>query len=171
MRVFDIIVADLREIGDFLAKYPNELLHIPAARGIVAKNRYEKLKPLGIDTADDKDAGVQQNAVEKNLVNLDKQVGYDRPALLTGPLASIDEIRKRKTEMNVLSIGPHSEAEILTLIAAGFALSRIRGLDLLSYSPWVEVGDAHAVPCRTKTRPSTSRPSAGSWPTATTTPR
>src|SRR5262249_51409300 len=43
-------------------------------------------------------------------------------------------------------IGPRSEIEIFALLAAGFHSDRIRALDLFSCSPYVEVGDMHAMP-------------------------
>ena len=43
----------------------------------------------------------------------------------------------------MLSIGPRSEAELLTVLAAGFDGCRIRALDLFSLSPWIDVGDMH----------------------------
>jgi SAM-dependent methyltransferase len=44
------------------------------------------------------------------------------------------------------SIGPRSEIEIFGLHAAGFQRHRISAIDLLSYSPYVRVGDVHAMP-------------------------
>lgn len=60
------------------------------------------------------------------------------------PNARIDEPRFRTAD--VLSIGPRTEGELLNLVAHGFEPSRIRGLDLISYSNWVDLGDMHAMP-------------------------
>jgi len=44
-------------------------------------------------------------------------------------------------QADVLCIGPRSEAEILQLWAHGFKLSRIKALDLISYSPYTARSD------------------------------
>lgn len=46
----------------------------------------------------------------------------------------------------ILAIGPRSEGELLNLLGHGFRGRHIRGLDLISYSPWVDLGDMHAMP-------------------------
>ncbi len=46
----------------------------------------------------------------------------------------------------VLSIGPRSEGELLNLVGHGFRRANVRGLDLIAYSSWVDLGDMHAMP-------------------------
>lgn len=46
----------------------------------------------------------------------------------------------------VLFVGPRTEADLLTLYAFGFAWRNLRGLDLFSYSPKIDVGDMHEMP-------------------------
>lgn len=46
----------------------------------------------------------------------------------------------------VLTIGPRTEGEIFCLIGYGFKPSNIRGLDLISYSPFIDIGDMHNMP-------------------------
>ena len=46
----------------------------------------------------------------------------------------------------VLFVGPRNEADLLTLYAFGFAWDRIRGFDLFSYSPKIDIGDMHELP-------------------------
>lgn len=48
--------------------------------------------------------------------------------------------------LRILSIGPRTEGELLNLVGHGFVPEQIRGLDLISYSPWVDLGDMHAMP-------------------------
>jgi SAM-dependent methyltransferase len=43
-------------------------------------------------------------------------------------------------------IGPRAEGEILGLMAHGFERRSIKALDLITYSPWVELGDMHGMP-------------------------
>ncbi len=44
----------------------------------------------------------------------------------------------------VLCVGPRTEGELLNLRGHGF--KKVRGLDLISYSPWIDLGDVHAMP-------------------------
>lgn len=46
----------------------------------------------------------------------------------------------------ILVIGPRNEGDLLCLIGHGFAKKNIRGLDLMSYSPLIDVGDMHETP-------------------------
>ena len=49
-------------------------------------------------------------------------------------------------DSKVLTVGPRSEGEIFNLVGAGFKKKNIRGLDLISYSPLISLGDMHAMP-------------------------
>lgn len=59
------------------------------------------------------------------------------------PLASIPSLSH---DGKILAIGCRYESDMLYLIALGFHPSRIRGLDMISYSPWVDVGNMHSMP-------------------------
>lgn len=61
---------------------------------------------------------------------------------LGGTLYDLDYICNAK----VLTIGPRTEGEIYCLRAYGFKPENIRGLDLISYSPYIDVGDMHNMP-------------------------
>jgi SAM-dependent methyltransferase len=67
-----------------------------------------------------------------------------RPLHLIRPLSVIDHIDKATAR--VLSIGCRFETELLYLVAHGFRRDRVRGLDMISYSPWVDVGNMHNLP-------------------------
>ena len=67
----------------------------------------------------------------------------DRPLRLIRPLAAIDAARR---DSEVLSVGCRFETELLYLVGHGFEPARIRGLDMISYSPWIDVGNMHAMP-------------------------
>lgn len=49
-------------------------------------------------------------------------------------------------DAKVLDIGPRTEGELFMLIAHGFRPENIRGLDLISYSPMIDLGDMHSMP-------------------------
>ena len=69
-----------------------------------------------------------------------------RSNLLIRPLSITDPVYTKIEQLHVLSIGPKAEGEILNLIGYGFSPKKIRGLDLVSYSPYVDVGDMHNLP-------------------------
>jgi len=64
----------------------------------------------------------------------------DRILRLIQPLAAIDRMTP---ESRVLAIGCRFEADMLYLAAYGFDPKNIRGLDMVSYSPWIDCGNMH----------------------------
>ena len=125
---------------------PDYLLHIPEARRFLVEGRLNRLKADDFRVLEGQSDNVRNGAFEKNLSNLKEAVALERPALLINPLMSIDFIAKHVKSLKVLSIGPRTEAELLTLIANGFNPKNIRGVDLVSYSDYVDLGDMHALP-------------------------
>ena len=89
---------------------------------------------------------VRDGTLEHNTSGLEKLVGYDRGSDLIAPLASIAKIADRVGELKVLSIGPRTEMEIFALIGLGFNPPNIDAVDLISYSPLVQVADMHSLP-------------------------
>lgn len=71
-----------------------------------------------------------------------RAVTSDRPLRLIRPLSVIDGIDPASA--GVLSVGCRFETELLYLLGHGFR--KVRGLDLIAYSPWVDVGNMHAMP-------------------------
>lgn len=69
-----------------------------------------------------------------------------RSDLLIRPVSVIYDIAKRIETKRLLTIGPRTEGEILNLIAHGFRRRNVTAIDLISYSPWVQLGDMHALP-------------------------
>lgn len=67
----------------------------------------------------------------------------NRPVNLIRPLSIIDRDWSR---MRVLSVGCRYETELLYLVGHGCRLQNIRGLDMISYSPWVDLGNMHEMP-------------------------
>jgi hypothetical protein len=99
-------------------------------------------------------------ALEYNLTGL-HDISGARGLRIIRPLASIETYRPLSQmpekgglrhdldymcDAKVLTIGPRTEGEIFALIAYGFAPRNIRGLDLFSYSPFIDVGDMHSMP-------------------------
>jgi hypothetical protein len=60
--------------------------------------------------------------------------------LLIKPLSVLESVNKNS---KVLIVGPRDEHDIFTLIGHGFSKKKIRGLDLISYSPLIDLCDMH----------------------------
>lgn len=88
------------------------------------------------------DAAVAENTVWHNLKGL-QDMAVNRSHLLVRPLSVMETL---PTDSRILSVGPRSEGELLSLAAHGFTWSRIEALDLISYSPKVRLGDMHQAP-------------------------
>lgn len=67
----------------------------------------------------------------------------NRPLRLIRPLSVIDVVSK---DARVLSVGCRFETELLYLVGHGFSPRNVRGLDMISYSQWVDIGNMHAMP-------------------------
>ena len=81
--------------------------------------------------------------VEYNMSGVLNMLDSRRSNVLIRPLTLIESINSGSM---ILAIGPRTEGEILLLHAYGFEFENIRGLDLFSYSPWIDAGDMHKMP-------------------------
>lgn len=84
-----------------------------------------------------------KETLKHNLKSL-KDFSNNRIELLIRPLSVIETAREATS---ILLIGPRNENDLL--IASAFfdlPLDCIRGLDLISYSKWIDVGDMHDMP-------------------------
>lgn len=86
--------------------------------------------------------GIAENTVWHNLKGM-RSLASRRSTTLVSPLSVIEQLTATSS---VLSIGPRTEGELLNLVAHGFDPKCIRGVDLISYSPWVDLGDMHSLP-------------------------
>ena len=125
---------------------PHYLLHIPSVRMTLARERLHSLMEKNAVTVAVKPSAVIHNAIEYNLAAAKTAADLDRPAVMVNVVSSIQRVSHNIRALDVLSIGPRSEIEIFALHAAGFDPCRVKALDLFSYSPYVDVGDMHAMP-------------------------
>ena len=72
-----------------------------------------------------------------------KDFSNPRMDLLIKPLSVLEFLNHNSS---ILVIGPRNENDLLKLLASGFSRSRIRGLDLMSYSPLIDAADMHQTP-------------------------
>ena len=133
-------------MNDYMHQNPVSFFQVPAIRSLIASARIQELKPEQIRSVGQDPAAAIKNAVQYNIDTLKTMIALDRPSKLINPLLSIDLIANRIGEISVLTVGPRSEAEIFGLLASGFSPNNIYGLDLFSYSDFIEVGDMHAMP-------------------------
>jgi SAM-dependent methyltransferase len=117
----------------------NQFLFINHIRIIVGKLRFyyyarilKRLKTIDSDDA-------IQMTLKHNLKAL-SAFGLTRMNTIIKPLSVLENVSKNS---RILVIGPRNEEDILNLLAHGFAKKNITGLDLISYSPLIEVGDMH----------------------------
>ncbi len=79
--------------------------------------------------------------VKHNLRMLWKKL--NRMLLLISPLSVLEQADKNA---KILVIGPRNEWDLFLLKQAGFQFDNCVGLDLISYSPRILLGDMHAMP-------------------------
>jgi len=138
---------EMQLINDHLKLNPQDLFKIPNIRALVAMSRLAKVAPTGgVKVLQSTDKAVIENTVSHNMSGLTEMKALDRPMLLINALTSIYYVYRHAATSKVLSVGPRSEAEILGLMASGFMPENIHGLDLISYSEFVDLGDMHAMP-------------------------
>lgn len=79
--------------------------------------------------------------VEHNLRSL-RQCN-DRILRLIRPLSAIESVKR---DGDTLVLGPRNENDLVLLYAHGFTWQKLTGLDLISYSSRIELGDMHDMP-------------------------
>jgi SAM-dependent methyltransferase len=94
-----------------------------------------------LKTYKDPGAGVGENTIEYNLTAFQHSLILNRTRLLIRPFSVIETLSPNS---KILVVGPRSEDDIFQLKAFGF--HNVRGLDLISYSPYVDLGDMHRMP-------------------------
>jgi len=136
----------LQAVSEFIRDHAGHLLHVPEVRNLITVARYKKLIAEAEARQTEEAETSIEGAVSHNLKNMQKMMALDRPQLIIAPLVSIDPITKKRNDMKVLTIGPRTEAELLTLFTHGFMPHNVSAIDLVSYSPWVDIGDMHDIP-------------------------
>lgn len=120
-----------------------QLLRVDAIRAVVLIARYlfftRVLRRLRIWENPSK--SVSANTVKYNLSAFSRPLLLQRTRLLMRPLSVIETLTPAAA---ILVVGPRSEDDLLHLSAYGFR--NVRGLDLISYSPRIDLGDMHELP-------------------------
>jgi SAM-dependent methyltransferase len=82
-----------------------------------------------------------ETTIMNNLKGLKHYNG--RTDTLIRPLSVIESVDPNS---RLLIIGPRNEHDLFSAIGHGFHRDRVRGLDLISYSPMIDLGDMHDTP-------------------------
>lgn len=122
----------------------HQLLTIDIIRYTVARLRFfirvrilRKLRTYDLESN-----SISNKTVSHNLKGL-KDLAVVRSLALIKPVTAIDRVG---INSKVLTIGPRTEGELLSLVGYGFLKKNIVGLDLISYSNWIKLGDMHNIP-------------------------
>ncbi len=86
-------------------------------------------------------SGVGEHTISHNMDALVNKASFgmgNRMSLLLYPIAAF---LRNKPNACILIVGPRTEDDIYW--ARSLGISNVRGLDLFSYSPWVDIGDIH----------------------------
>lgn len=129
-----------------IAQHPGWILRIPQIVHGLAAYRRQSVPDGKFQVFDGDQKSIQEHAIPHNVSQLAKDVASDRPLLMVYPLLPISDVYRNVQNMKVLCIGPRSEAEIFHLMGYGFQEKNIHGLDLISYSDFITIGDMHANP-------------------------
>lgn len=134
----------LQRLVEELSTNRTQLFEIPTVRSLVSQWRYRDLNAAeSIKFYDGEVPDVLPNTAAYNELSLRSSVGLDRGTAVIYPLRAISWIQKDIDKLKVLVVGARSEVELFALLAAGFQIQNITMVDLISYSPFVEIGDMH----------------------------
>jgi SAM-dependent methyltransferase len=146
-RTLKLFSEQLNACLKILTKRPSDVLLSPYCRQYLARDRWEK-SGRHLDVFDAKDQGIMPGTIAHNRRELEEH-GFGslmRTARLINPLSALDPVFGFAHTLKVLSIGPRTEMELLHLVGIGFRPENIYAVDLISSSPWIELGDMHALP-------------------------
>jgi SAM-dependent methyltransferase len=135
-----------RHLGGMLASAPRQFLRVTLVRFTICAIRYvwfayilRRTRVLDAATGD-----IAPNTVAHNMRGM-FDLAVERSLRLIWPLSSLETIRDRIGEIQLLSIGARTEGELYNLYAAGFRKRNVTAIDLISYSPRIRLGDMHAL--------------------------
>ncbi len=138
--------SDLQQILIALQNKPTDIFLLDIARYIVGKRHYEAaMLEREVDVTED-DKKLWNDAISLAKKGMEGFGASTRTSRLIRPMAAIDKVFFGAHKMKALSIGPRTEMELLSLVGHGFMPQNVHGLDLISYSPWIDVGNAHDMP-------------------------
>ena len=137
-------------VADYIRENPMAMFKIPEIRDGYSMMRLKAIDENAIEVAKEVDPGAIDDVIEYNLTMLKNMENHQhtlkRPDFLIHALKSIYYIAINREKLKVLCVGPRTEAEFFTFLGEGFKPENLTGLDLMSYSEFVDVGDMHHMP-------------------------
>lgn len=125
---------------DFIS---NQIFRLPCVRDLLVKDRFENIFYSNIRRSNSELSTEMTVLQNSNIDSMFFSGMSQRPDLIINVLASVNFIRQNAHRLRVLCIGARTEAEIFSLVNAGFHLKNISAIDLFSYTPHIEIGDVH----------------------------
>ena len=102
----------------------------------------------GFSTEVKKAGCVAENTIAHNYKGLQlnalRAFAGERPNLLLRLISAIESVTPK--DDSILFVGPRAESELWLARSYGFKKKNVRGLDLISYTRQVDLGDMHAMP-------------------------
>lgn len=120
-----------------------QLMRIDRLRNTYCRLRYLLLKRR-MKIVPDVAERVGEHTIRHNMGALRERAAFgmgNRMGLLLYPLAAV---LRNRPDARVLIVGPRTEDDLYWARALGMA--NVRGLDLFSYSPMIDIGDIHETP-------------------------
>jgi SAM-dependent methyltransferase len=142
------------DYGALIRRFPHalgsscrQLMHVVLVRYLIALLRYATFVWLGrrmrvFDPSGGRVAEMTIRHNQRGMVDL----AVARSLTLIRPLMAVDRVSHSLDQAQVLCVGPRTEGELLNLWAHGVRWNQMRGLDLISYSPRIDLGDMHQMP-------------------------
>jgi len=136
-----------RNLFNLIGGFPRQLMRVNLLRFIWSAARWflyaiilRRMRTL--DTVGD---GVSKNTISHNMRSI-LDLSVNRSLRLILPLVAIENIRRNIEKKKILSIGPRTEGEYWNLVSWGFRRKNISAVDLISYSPLIQLADMHRLP-------------------------
>ncbi len=142
----EISKGDFAEILQSIKNKPTDLFLLDDVRHIVGLRRYKEAKTAGATKVSEQLDHLWEDALQHNLKGVEDFGSTSRTNRLIRPLYAIDRVFYQAANLRALCVGPRTEMELFSLVGQGFQPDNVRGLDLISYSPWIDIGNMHAMP-------------------------
>jgi SAM-dependent methyltransferase len=137
------MINKIKNIYSFALKAAKSTLVNDEIRFWVGHGRFKKYK-ANIKILQAKSSKSVKNVTEYNLKAFDNIKTDFLMRRMKWLIFSALATETTSPDNNILVIGPRTENEILFLKGLGY--NNVQGVDLISYSPWVKLGDMHNMP-------------------------
>jgi hypothetical protein len=129
--------------NEFLKEFDihSALFENPDFRDFITKYRYENMLEKSfqyLESEKSSEVTISHNTDPERMFYSEMS---RRPDLIALPLRCLNSVKQNAHTMKVATIGCRTEAEIFSLVNAGFNPKNISGYDLFTNSPLIDLGD------------------------------